>query len=256
VGGIGPSAVVHPSLGEIGVPAREMTETDIADAIAAFARAAGDAQALGFDGVEVHGAHGYLVDQFFWEHTNRRTDQYGGDVVARTRFASEVIAAVRRTVGPNYPICLRFSQFKLGDFTSRVTRTPDELGAWLRPLVDAGVDIFHCSQRRFDTPEFEGSSLNLAGWTKKLSGKSTITVGSIGLNSDFVETFGGRSPGAAGLERLLERLENDEFDLVAVGRALLGDPEWPAKVRAGRGREIETFEVAHLQRYPSVASPA
>ena len=88
VPGYGPSAVVHPSLAASnGVAPHVMTETDIGDVVNAFARSARHAEALGFDGVELHGAHGYLIDQFFWAATNRRTDHHGGGLPGRTRFA-------------------------------------------------------------------------------------------------------------------------------------------------------------------------
>jgi 2,4-dienoyl-CoA reductase-like NADH-dependent reductase (Old Yellow Enzyme family) len=121
---------------------------------------------------------------------------------------------------------------------------------WLSPLVDAGVDVFHCSTRRFDEPELEGSTLNLAGWVKKLTGKPTITVGSVGLDSDFIASFSGQPSGARGVEQLLRRLDREEFDLVAIGRALLADPEWPNKLRAGRYSDVTAFTPAHLQQYP------
>lgn len=135
--------------------------------IAAFAQAADDAKRIGFDGIELHGAHGYLIDQFFWGKTNRRTDRYGGDLVDRTRFAVEIVKACRRAVGPDYPIALRFSQWKSSDYTAKLAETPDELARFLAPLANAGVDIFHCSTRRCWESEFIGSDLNLAGWTKK-----------------------------------------------------------------------------------------
>ena len=134
-----------------------MTDEDVAAAIAAFAGAAGDARRLGFDAVELHGAHGYLIDQFFWEGTNTRDDLFGGQgVAARARFAAEILKAVRATVGPDFPVIIRLSQWKLQDFTARLAHTPAEMEAWLRPLVDAGADMLHCSQRRFWEPELEG----------------------------------------------------------------------------------------------------
>ena len=127
-----------------------MTEHDIAETIRAFAQAAGEAKALGFDAVEIHGAHGYLIDQFFWHPTNQRTDRYGGQTLAeRSRFATELIRAVRKAVGPDFPISLRISQWKLQDYAAKLATTPQEMEAWLVPLAEAGVDIFHCSQRRF-----------------------------------------------------------------------------------------------------------
>jgi 2,4-dienoyl-CoA reductase-like NADH-dependent reductase (Old Yellow Enzyme family) len=220
-----------------------MTPEDVADAIAAFAKAAGDAKRMGFDAVELHGAHGYLIDQFFWEGVNRRDDRYGGPTIAeRGRFAADILKAVRAEVGPDYPVILRVSQWKQQDFTARLARTPDEMIAWLQPLVDAGADIIHCSQRRFWEPEFEGSDLNFAGWVKKLLGVPTITVGSVGLSGDFFEAFGGASSQPASLDELERRLDRGDFDLVAVGRALLQDPNWVVKVHQGRRDELMEFE--------------
>jgi 2,4-dienoyl-CoA reductase-like NADH-dependent reductase (Old Yellow Enzyme family) len=219
-----------------------MTERDIADTILAYADGAADAKRLGFDCVELHGAHSYLIDQFFWEATNHRTDAYGGATLAeRTRFAAEVVRAVRRAVGEDFVISLRISQWKQQDFTVKLAATPAALEAWLLPLAEAGVDIFHCSQRRFWEPEFAGSELNFAGWAKKLTGKRTMTVGSVGLNNDLIAMFSGESSKPSSLQNLIARLEREEFDLVAVGRALLGDPLWAAKIRDGRAEELLGF---------------
>ncbi|KPB70317.1 NADH:flavin oxidoreductase [Pseudomonas cannabina] len=220
-----------------------MSKQDIDDVVQAFAQAAVDAKAIGMDGIEIHGAHGYLIDQFFWEGSNQRNDEYGGSLTNRSRFAIELISAVRAAVGADYPIIFRFSQWKQQDYSARLVHTPDALGEFLQPLSDAGVDIFHCSTRRFWEPEFEGSDLNLAGWTRKLTGKPTITVGSVGLDGEFLQFMVNTDKVAqpASLENLLERLGNDEFDLVAVGRALLVDPDWALKVRDGREQDILPF---------------
>lgn len=218
------------------------TETEIAAIVQAFAQAAANAKRLGFDGIELHGAHGYLIDQFFWEKTNQRTDRYGGDIVKRTRFAVEVIEACRRAVGPDFPIVLRISQWKSGDYTAKLAATPAELEEFLKPLTEAGVDVFHCSTRRFWEHEFEGSDLNLAGWVKKLTGKPTITVGSVGLETEFMSFFTeGKGSNITNIDGLIERLERGEFDLVAIGRALLADPEWASKIRDGRLDELLPF---------------
>jgi 2,4-dienoyl-CoA reductase-like NADH-dependent reductase (Old Yellow Enzyme family) len=223
--------------------AEPMTDGDIADVIAGFAKSAGHAKALGFDGVEIHGAHGYIIDEFFWEGTNQRTDRYGGSLEKRTRFAAEVVKAVRAAAGPDFPVLLRFSQWKQQDFGARLARDPGELERFLAPLAEAGVDMFHCSTRRFWEPEFEGSDMNLAGWTKKLSGKPTITVGSVGLDDDFINAYRGK--GAATdrnrLDILLAMLARGDFDLVAVGRALIVNPDWPEKVRDGRFDALKPY---------------
>ncbi|MFF1396567.1 NADH:flavin oxidoreductase [Streptomyces sp. NPDC058287] len=223
---------------------KAMTQGDVDDVIGAFAQAAKDAERIGFDGVEVHGAHGYLLDQFLWAGTNRRTDAYGGDAVARAQFAAEIVAAIRENVSPEFPVIFRYSQWKQEAYDARVAETPDELEAILSPLTAAGVDAFHASTRRYWSPEFDGSDLNLAGWTKKLTGKPTITVGSVGLDGDFIRAFMGEGSAVKGIDDLLDRLERDEFDMVAIGRALLQDPEWAAKVLEGRFDELKPYDAA------------
>ncbi|WP_436848614.1 NADH:flavin oxidoreductase [Streptomyces asoensis] len=226
---------------------KAMTQRDLDDVIGAFAEAAAAAERIGFDGVELHGAHGYLLDQFLWAGTNRRTDAYGGDPVARAKFAAEVVAAVRETVSAEFPIIFRYSQWKQEAYDARLAETPEELEAILAPLAAAGVDAFHASTRRYWLPEFDGSDLNLAGWTKKLTGKPTITVGSVGLDGDFIKAFAGEGSPVKGIDDLLDRLERDEFDMVAVGRALLQDPEWAAKVLGGRLDELKPYDAAALR---------
>ncbi len=221
-----------------------MADHEVADAIQAFATAAADAKRLGFDAVELHGAHGYLIDQFFWEGTNERADPYGGpSLVERSRFAADILKAVRGAVGPDYPIIIRLSQWKQQDYAVRMAQSPAEMQQWLGTLVDAGADILHCSQRRFWEPEFadDGADLNFAGWAKKLTGQPTITVGSVGLSGEFIAAFGGEGSEPASLDELLRRLDRGEFDLVGVGRALLQDPLWASKVKEGRSQELQPF---------------
>ncbi|NQY35181.1 MAG: NADH:flavin oxidoreductase [Alteromonadaceae bacterium] len=221
-----------------------MTQDDINEVVASFAQAALDAKTIGFDGVEVHGAHGYLVDQFFWQGTNQRTDGYGGSIENRTRFAVEIVEAIREAVGEDFPIVFRFSQWKQQDYQAKLAQTPEELELFLNLLSHAGVDIFHASTRRFWLPEFEGSDLNLAGWTKKLTNKPVITVGSVGLDGDFIGEGNADLKGTSNptsIDGLIDRLNNDEFDLVAIGRALLVDPQWVNKIRDKKEDEIAPF---------------
>jgi 2,4-dienoyl-CoA reductase-like NADH-dependent reductase (Old Yellow Enzyme family) len=234
---VGPSGI--NAAGEQTSP--PLSTGEIAAIVDAYGRAAGDAQRLGFDGVEIHGAHGYLIDQFFWSFTNHRTDEYGGDIVGRTKFAADVVRACRGAVSRDFPVVFRFSQWKGNHYDAKLVTTPDELASFLAPLVDAGVDVFHCSTRRFWEAEFAGSSLTLAGWTKKLTGKPSIAVGSVGLDGDFISWFGGATATRRSIDDLLARLDVGEFDLVAIGRALIADPAWAVKVREGRGDQIATF---------------
>ena len=225
----------------------KMSESDIADTVAAFAKAAGAAKQLGFDTIELHGAHGYLIDQFFWTGTNQRSDSWNGDTIAqRGKFAAEILKAVRAEVGADYPVIIRISQWKQQAFDHKVASSPAELEAWLAPMSDAGADVFHCSQRRFWEPEFPDidgeEGLNFAGWAKKLSGKPTISVGSVGLSGEFIAAFAGEASQPASIENLLERMDRDEFDLIAVGRALIVDPDWVAKVRAGRFDDLRAYD--------------
>ena len=241
---IGPSGVLSADE-TVGEP---MTLKQIEDAAQAYVDAAATAWKMGFDGVELHGAHGYLIDQFFWHVTNRRTDDYGGNLSERTRFAADIVRGIRAATAPDFPIVLRFSQWKIVDYGAKLATTPEELGAFLAPLVDAGVDIFHASQRRFWEPEFAGSDLNLAGWTKRITGRPVITVGSVSLDTDTLESMVNNSKGAAstGLRDLPERLARDEFDLVAVGRALIANPDWPRQIRDGQIAGLRRFDTSHL----------
>jgi 2,4-dienoyl-CoA reductase-like NADH-dependent reductase (Old Yellow Enzyme family) len=235
-------------LAALGTPhGHAMSDEAIADTIAAFSRAAADAKRLGFDTAEIHGAHGYLVDQFFWGVTNERKDRFGGATLKeRSSFASELVKSMRAAVGPDFPIIMRVSQWKQQDFQARLAATPEAMSDWLLPLVEAGVDVLHCSQRRFweaEFPEIDGEQgLNFAGWAKKLTGAATISVGSVGLSGDVFTAFAGESSAPASLDKLIERMERGEFDLIAVGRALLSDPEWVAKIRHGDSASLKDFK--------------
>ena len=242
-----PSALVGPG-DPRGVA---MSESDIEAAIAAYAEAAKAAKELGFDVAELHGAHGYLIDQFFWAGTNLRDDHWGGATIeARSHFAVAVVKAVRAAVGPDFPIILRLSQWKQQDYGVKLAADPAEMERWLVPLVEAGVDILHCSQRRFWEPEFpeiDGEDgLNFAGWAKKITGVPTISVGSVGLSGEFLAAFGGESSKVTPLDNLVKRMEAEEFDLIAVGRALLSDYAWAEKVKRGAMDELSGFDPAAL----------
>lgn len=236
---VSPSGISKPGdeVGEV------LTDADIEAIIRAFAVCAGNAKKAGFDGIELHGAHGYLIDLFFWEATNRRHDRWGGDLVARTRFATEIIRACRREVGPAFHIQLRFSQWKQQDYTAKLARDPGELARFLEPLADAGVDLFHCSSRRFWDGEFAGSPLNLAGWTKKITGRPVLTVGGVDAER-FLEPA---NPNLQDSVRAAdEMIARGEIDGVSVGRALIGDPRWVEKWAAGRGGEVRRFAKGDL----------
>ena len=246
---VGPSGVVGGMRTPLGVAAPPMSLEEIDRVIDAYATAAANAKSVGFDGIELHGGHGYLIDQFFWAETNRRTDRYGGDLGSRAQFCVEVVSEIKRRVGADFPVALRFSQWKLQDYKARLATTPAELEQMLLPLAEAGVDLFDCSQRRFWEPEFEGSDLNLAGWTKRLTGRATMTVGSIGLDADLGASMGGRRGAPASVERLVRMLEAGECDLAAVGRALVSEPAWASRMARGELAEIRGFSIDDLASF-------
>ena len=220
---------------------KPLSDEELEDLKDSYVRAAIDAKQLGFDGVEIHACHGYMLDLFFWDRTNRRNDKWGGDYIERTSFPAEIARAMRAAVGKDFPVWMRLSQWKQQDYKCKLAANPKELEKFLQPLVDADVDVFDCSTRRFWEPEFEGSDLNFAGWVKKLSGKPTMTVGSISLSTDVMSSFTGEEASITSIDALLDRLEREEFDLVAVGRMLIADPDWPIKVREGRYHELKPF---------------
>jgi 2,4-dienoyl-CoA reductase-like NADH-dependent reductase (Old Yellow Enzyme family) len=188
----------------------------------AYSHAAEVSPECGFDGVELHGAHGYLLDSFL----------RAGD----TGFVTEIIRETRLKIGPDLPLCFRFSNWTAEDLTASYFDTPAELERLLKLMIEAGVDIFHPSTRRFWEPVFDDDPLTLAGWTRRITGMPTIIVGNIGLKT---EGFSG--PGPESLESLERLLNAGEFDLAAVGRPLITEPEWGNKVRDRRFSEIADF---------------
>lgn len=248
VPGFGPMRIMEEGVEVV----RAMSEDDMHEVAASFARAAQDAQRIGFDGIELHGAHGYLIDQFLWAESNQRTDAFGGSAENRLRFPRMIVSAVREAVGPDFPIIFRFSQWKLSDYEAIIAETPEALGEILKPLADDGVDIFHASTRRVWEPGFEGSDKTLATWTRELTGKPVIAVGSVGLDKTFrtghfTRTEDPTSKSRVNVEELATWRAGDDFDLIAIGRALLSDPQWANKVRDGRLGELLDFDRSALE---------
>jgi 2,4-dienoyl-CoA reductase-like NADH-dependent reductase (Old Yellow Enzyme family) len=241
---IGPSGLAGPgrALG------RSMTQADIDGVIGAFGGATAAARRLGFDGIEIHGAHGYLPDQFLWAETNRRTDRYGGDLHGRLRFARELVGECRRQAGEDFVVSFRLSQWKQLDYEARIAASPAELELIVAGLSESGVDLFHCSTRRYWEPAFAGSDLSLAGWVRQLSGRPTIAVGSVTLGNDFKSALGKKqaAPAPEQLVDIERRLELREFDLLAIGRAMLANPDWVQLVQSGRAAELKPFSQSHL----------
>ncbi len=196
---------------------QSMSREHIRQVVQAFGESAAVARRIGFDSVVIQGGDGYLIDQFMRQDTNRRDDEYGGDAIARVRFACEVLHAVRKAVGRRFSIVFRFT-FNVK--RQPLAASPAELACILQPLCEAGVDIFDCSGDDALKPAFAGSPLSVAGWTRVLTRRPVISEG-------CVETSGKVFPIA------VRGLQREEFDLLAVGRAVQADAEWGSKVRRG-----------------------
>ncbi len=235
---IAPSAI--PALDREGHPRttpREMTRLDIEALIAQFAHAAACAQRAGFDCVEIHGAHGYILHTFMDPEANQRDDDFGGSFDSRMRAPVEVTKAVRAEVGEGYPVWYRLSQFRVDDRTTLPYPDPEHLGLFTGALKAAGVDVLHASTRDMTEPAFGGSPKTLAGWTREVSGLPTVAVGGATLGAWSGNDLA-KPHDPAPLARMIE---DEEADLVAVGRALIANPDWCQKVRAGDWERLRPY---------------
>jgi len=249
VPGFGPRVIIED--GKVVVKAMDPRDCEII--AESYARGARSAQEMGCDGIALHGAHGYLLDQFLWPECNHRDDALGGAMENRCRLACLVVERMRASVTPDFPIVFRFSQWKMSDYNARIAETPGELEILLQRLVAAGVDWFDVSARRFWEPAFDTDPRSLVAWTRALSGKPVIAVGSIGLDqphhSKLFRDKVNIDAQVAELDDLVIAMARGDFDMAAVARAILADPEWAVKVRSGRMAEIRPFERADLETY-------
>lgn len=214
---LGPSGLDPVNLKHRG---ESLTRQGINEVAQAFGQAAAYARVLRFDAVAIEGDAACLIEQFLRPETNHRHDEYGGDIVARSRFACEVVHAVRKSVGRLFPVIFRLPE--------HCASTPAELESLVNCLCDAGVDIFACTTGDVHLPAFTGNPLNLAAWVRMLSRRPVIAEGGVGLRHDS-------------LKHLAHSMLAQEFDLVAVGRALMADAEWGRKVRFANEEAIRPF---------------
>lgn len=227
---VGPSSVIDEEGREV---TRELTCDEIEEIIEAFGLAAKRAKQAGFDGVELHGAHGYLIHEFMSDYTNRRTDAYGGDIARRMRFPLGVLSRVREYVGEEYPVGFRLNG---SDYLETKEEKPKEAGMTLSIAVKMakilernGIDYLHVSAGIGETAEnaiqpmyfARGYNVHLAEEIKKEVSVPVIAVGSI-VDPDTAE----------------EILSEGRADLVALGRALIADPDFCRKARLERNEEI------------------
>jgi 2,4-dienoyl-CoA reductase-like NADH-dependent reductase (Old Yellow Enzyme family) len=247
---IGPSARATPRRkdGEVRRDVRAMEAGDFEQVIAAFVSAARSAKEIGCDAVELHGAHGYLLDAFLCPGTNHRTDEYGGPIENRLRFPSQVVRAVCEAVGPDYPVIYRISRWKSEDSDKIKFHGPADLEPVVTALAEAGVDILHVSTEAALDAAFPGvSDRSLAGWAKDLSGLPTIAVGGVSLALTCNDSYGGTAEITADPGPEIRMIEQGEADMLAVGRALIANPDWVRIVRDGDWRDLKPFAMSDLE---------
>lgn len=192
-----------------------MTQADIDAAVRGFAKAAEHAQAAGFDGVEVHGANGYLLDQFLTEGVNVRTDSYGGPLAARAKLLLQVLHAVRADVDRDFVVGVRISQGKVNDFEHRWAGREEDAEAVFSMLAP-DADYIHTTEYEAWRPACSPEGHNLAALAKTYSGLPVIANGGLHDPRRAAELLAGGA------------------DLIAVGRGALASADWPARVLAGR----------------------
>lgn len=207
---------------------RAMSEEEIGEAIDGFARAASFAvHVAGFDGVEIHGANGYLIDQFLTDYTNRRSDTWGGAIGCRLRLSVEVAHAVRKALGHAVPVGMRISQGKVNDFTHKWGEAETGAIAVFGALADAGLDYIHVTEFEAWRPAFGEGGKTLARLARDSAPQLAI-IANGGLHDPL----------------RAEEVLRDGADMVAIGRGALANPAWPIQVR--NGVPLRKFDAALL----------
>lgn len=220
---IGPSAVApkgeqlafYRGAGAYPVPA-EITHAQLAEVRDGFVTAALHAKQAGFDGIEIHGANGYLLDQFLTDYLNQRTDEYGGSVQNRVRFAADVTQAVREAIGPEMTVGIRISQGKVSDNAHKWAGGVQDAEVIFETLAATGIDFVHTTEYRAAAPAFGNSGPSLAALAKQHTGLPVIANGNLD------------DPDAAAA-----LIEDGTADVVALGKAALANRDWPRRVRSG-----------------------
>ena len=227
---IGPSSVqpkgeqmgFYGGSGKFPVPL-EMTSEGIAEVKEGFVQAAKNAVAAGFDGIEIHGANGYILDQFLTDYTNQRTDEYGGSVETRVRLSAEVVKAVRQAVTDAVPVGIRISQGKVNDYTHKWAGGEKDAEVIFSALAAAGADFIHVTEYDALKPAFGDTGLTLAALAKKYSNLPVVVNGN--LNTP---------------DRAEMMLADGGADIITIGKGALANQDWPKKVAAGE--ELNEFK--------------
>jgi|SRR5690625_1990803 len=195
---------------------KEATKEEITEIITSFVHAAERAQSAGFDGIELHGANGYLLDGFLTDYTNQRTDEYGGSTENRVRLLVEVSKAVREAVGEDFTIGIRISQAKVNDHAHKWAGKEKDAQIIFGQLGQAGLDYLHVTEYEAWKPAFDSSGEPLAALAKKHGKIPVIANGHL------------EDPERAG-----EMIENGEADVVTLGKGALANHDWVNKVKNG-----------------------
>lgn len=231
---VGPSAVqpkgqqmeFYYGKGAYPMPAA-ITEEQIADAVEGFAASAGRAVTARFDGIEIHGANGYLIDQFLTDYANRRSDRWGGDTRQRTTFVRTVLEAVRAKVGPSVPVGVRVSQGKVNDFTHKWAGREQDAEAIFGTLAEAGATYIHVTEHAAWEPAFEDGGDSLVSLARRYAPHVSLIA-----NGGVRDRVRAQEVLAAGA------------DIVALGKAALANPDFPRRIQAAE--ELADFDHAIL----------
>jgi 2,4-dienoyl-CoA reductase-like NADH-dependent reductase (Old Yellow Enzyme family) len=222
---VAPSAVgFGPALAKAFAVPRALTEAEIHDLIERFGRAAAVAVEAGFDGVQIHGAHGYLVSQFLSPHHNRREDDWGGSLENRARFARAVLAAIRASVGPDIAVGIKINSadFQKGGFTEEESRQV------IRWLADDGIDLVEVSGGTYEAPAMTGRARKQS--TREREGYFLDFVAQARQEIDVPLAVTGGFRTAAGMA---SAIESGAADMVGLARTLAIQPDFPRQVLAG-----------------------
>lgn len=209
-------------------PSRALTSDEIDKIIDDFAQGARRSIEAGCDFVEIHGAHGYLLHQFWRGDVNRRKDQWGGSSENRTRFPAAVVSAVRKAVGEHVPIFYRFSIHADAPDAPNAPITPDDLRIFLNALEAAGVDIWDISCWHESRRGYFGTQTWLSDWVLQFSKKPRLVAGNL-MTPESAEDY----------------LQGGHAEAAVLARALIADAHWAKKAKEGRDADIRPYEENH-----------
>ena len=214
---------------------RALTDDEITQIIQRFAWSAGKAKELGFGGVQIHGAHGYLVNQFLSPHHNRRTDRWGGDLEGRMKFLKEIYKEVRASVGDDYPVGIKLNSadFQKGGFTEEESMQVIEI------LQRDGIDLIEISGGNYENPSMVGADVKESTLKREAYFLDYAEKARKLMSVPLVVTGGFRSAKA-----MNEALRAGSTDMIGLGRPLAVDPSLPNKLLNDDGHKMELRDLS------------